>query len=82
MRIKHLILLTFLYSISSNAQDTTKVLFIGNSITYFNNMPQTFESIANSKGDPTEVTIYAPGGTGFINHVNDPNVFNYFQQEQ
>ena len=82
MRIKHLILLTFLYSISSNAQDTTKVLFIGNSITYFNNMPQTFESIANSKGDPTEVTMYAPGGTGFINHVNDPNVFNYFQQEQ
>lgn len=42
-------------------------------------MPQTFESIANSKGDPTSVTMYTPGGTGFINHVNDPNVYNHFQ---
>ncbi len=41
-------------------------------------MPQTFESIANSKGDPTEVTVYAPGGTGFINHVIDQNVYNLF----
>ena len=63
-----------------NAQDTTKVLFIGNSITYYNNMPQTFEAIANDKGDATAVTVYAPGGTGFINHVNDANVYNKFRQ--
>lgn len=63
------------------AQDTTKVLFIGNSITYFNDMPQTFEDIANSKGDLTAVTMYAPGGTGFINHVNDPNVYSHFAQD-
>lgn len=62
------------------AQDTTKVLFIGNSITYFNNMPQTFEAIANSKGDTTAVTVYAPGGTGFVNHVTDPNVFARFRE--
>lgn len=62
------------------AQDTTKVLFIGNSITYFNNMPQTFEDIANSLGDTTEMTMYAPGGTGFVHHVTDPNVFSYFRQ--
>jgi len=40
-------ILTNIYIV--NAQDTTKVLFIGNSITYYNNMPQTFEAIANDK---------------------------------
>ena len=62
------------------AQDTTRVLFIGNSLTYFNNMPQTFEAIANSKGDPTIVTMHAPGGTGFSHHITNPTVFNYFRQ--
>lgn len=62
------------------AQDTTKVLFIGNSITYFNDMPNTFEDIANSLGNTTEVTVYAPGGTGFIHHVNDANVYSHFRQ--
>ncbi|KAF5031550.1 hypothetical protein DSECCO2_626610 [anaerobic digester metagenome] len=61
------------------ATDTTRVLFIGNSITYYNDMPQTFEDIANSLGDTTEMTMYAPGGTGFVNHVSDPAVFNYFR---
>ncbi len=64
----------------SLAQDTTKVLFIGNSITYFNNMPQTFEAIANSKGDTTQVTVYAPGGTGFIHHVVNPQVYVKFRE--
>lgn len=67
--------------LSSNAQDAKKVLFIGNSITYYNNMPQTFEAIANSKGDDTNVTMYAPGGTGFIHHVNDANVWQKFRDE-
>jgi len=62
------------------AQDTTRVLFIGNSITYFNNMPQTFEAIANSKGDTTAVTMHAPGGTGFSNHITNPTVFNFLRQ--
>jgi len=81
MRVS-LIVGTFLLfsSLSLWAQDTTKVLFIGNSITYFNDMPQTFEAIANSKGDYTEVTVYAPGGTGFIHHVNDQNVYNFFRE--
>lgn len=56
-----------LIGFNSNAQNIKNILFIGNSITYFNNMPQTFESIANDKGDAASVTVYAPGGTGFIN---------------
>lgn len=62
------------------AQEPTKVLFIGNSITYFNDMPDTFEDIANSLNDSTEITKYTPGGTGFVDHATDPNVFANFRQ--
>jgi len=66
----------------SNAQDTTKILFIGNSITYYNDMPETFENIANSLGKTVDITMYAPGGTGIVNHVTDPNVYNLFRQTE
>lgn len=59
--------------------DTIKVLFIGNSITYFNNMPFMFDSIAHAKGKNVQVTVYAPGGTGFVNHAVDPSVFSLFR---
>ncbi len=64
----------------SNAAPKKKVLFIGNSITYFNDMPQVFRNIANQKGDSVDLTMYAPGGTGFQHHYIDPNVFNHFRE--
>lgn len=70
----------FFLSIGLNAQNTTNILLIGNSITYYNNMPQTLKAIANDKGNISNVTMYAPGGTGFINHVEDENVYNHFKQ--
>lgn len=76
-----LIVLLLNVNFALSNDDTTQVLFIGNSITYFNDMPQTFEDIANSLGDTTEVTVYAPGGTGFINHVSDQNVYDKFQEK-
>jgi hypothetical protein len=62
-------------------EDTLNVLFIGNSITYFNDMPQLFESIAENQGHQMHVTTYAPGGTGFVNHYVDPQVFQLFRNE-
>lgn len=70
-----MILLITLGFKSFGANDSLQVLFIGNSLTYFNNMPFTFKSIANTKGKKTAVSMYAPGGTGFANHVADPNVY-------
>ncbi len=80
--MKQAIFLTFflLFNLHINSQQTKNVLFIGNSITYYNNLPFTFEDIANSKGDPTSVTMYAPGGHGFADHVNDPNVYAKFRE--
>ncbi|MNU87235.1 hypothetical protein D3C71_770160 [compost metagenome] len=58
-----------------------KILFIGNSITYFNNMPQVFRDIANEKGDSVDLTMYAPGSTGFQHHVIDNNVYSLLRNK-
>ena len=44
-------------------------------------MPQLFRSISLSHGKPVLVDMYAPGGTGFVNHVTDPNVYDRFRNE-
>lgn len=64
----------------AKASDTTRVLFIGNSMTYFNDMPTTFRDISNNLGKNVKVSMYAPGGTGFVNHVSDPAVYAMFRQ--
>jgi hypothetical protein len=50
-------------------------------MTYFHDMPQLFRSISLSKGKNVSVSMYAPGGTGFVNHFADPNVYALFRQE-
>lgn len=65
----------------NNVFSQEKALFIGNSMTYFNNMPNLFQELANSKGKNVQSQYYAPGGTGFVNHVNDANVYNLFESE-
>lgn len=50
-----------------------RVLFIGNSYTYVNNLPQLAASIALSKGDTIIFDSYCPGGYTFNNHFNDAN---------
>ena len=57
--------------ISFNASalgDTTKVLFIGNSITYYNSMPQLFQSLSVSKGRKVTFGSHTPGGSGIVDH--------------
>jgi hypothetical protein len=65
------------------AQDTTHVLFIGNSFTYFNNMPTLFEGLATAQGKLVYTEMYAPGGVsvgdisqGTQAHMNNPLVFD------
>jgi hypothetical protein len=45
----------------SDSRKITRVLFIGNSYTYRNNMPKLFEEIAKSKGDNVSVTHITRG---------------------
>lgn len=78
--MKKLLLILFVTTcLSGYSQAPKKVLFIGNSITYFNDMPILFENIANDKGKNVDTEMYAPGGTGFVNHHLDNNVYDLFQ---
>ncbi len=47
-----------------------KILFIGNSYTYFNKMPEIFESIARSCGKEVEISAITKGGYTLEKHAN------------
>lgn len=53
---------------ASAAAQTTSVLFVGNSYTYVNDLPQTLAEIALSKGDTLIFDSSAPGGYTFQQH--------------
>ncbi|MFH2094660.1 MAG: DUF4886 domain-containing protein, partial [Bacteroidota bacterium] len=55
-----------------NAQKT-KILFIGNSYTYVNNLPAAVYQLALSLGDTVYYDSYAPGGYRLMNHASDVN---------
>lgn len=71
---KLLLLICTGFSVLSFCQ-SDEVLFIGNSVTYFNDMPEIFKNIAASKGKNVSITTHTPGGTGFVNHVDDPALY-------
>lgn len=49
-----------------------KVLFIGNSYTYVNDLPKMVADLAASTGDTLIYDSYAPGGYTFEQHSTDP----------
>lgn len=51
-----------------------KVLFIGNSHTYYNDMPGMFAKICQDNGVNMEVTMLAHGGKGWDFHLEEPEV--------
>ncbi len=55
-----------------HAQDTLHVLFLGNSYTYFNGMPQMFEDLARSGGEPVITDMNTPGGYTLEGHSTNP----------
>ena len=64
------------------AQDTTQVLFIGNSYTQANDLPTLFSELALSKGKHPFVDTKANGGYTFQSHVNDPMTFSKIQEKK
>ena len=54
---------------TSQQSNTTRVLFIGNSYTYFNNLPEVFAQLAEtSHHGKVETTMVAPGGWRLKDH--------------
>lgn len=63
-------LIFFLFQCNIIAQ-TTRVLFIGNSYTQVNNLPNLFSTIASSTGDDVFVDSNTPGGCTFQLHCSN-----------
>jgi len=66
-----------------DAQDTscTRVLFIGNSYTFVNDLPATFAKLAKSGGHKVEVGMAAQGGWTFANHIQSPETLDQLNSE-
>jgi hypothetical protein len=66
--MKKILLLLTLIAVVSSA-DTTKVLFIGNSYTYVNDLPLLFKNLSASGGKIIYTEMQAPGGYMLENHL-------------
>jgi hypothetical protein len=71
------ILALFLTVAIANAQDDTlRVLFIGNSHTYYNDLPQLFVDLSASGGHPAVKDMSAPGGYTLEQHTTNANTLS------
>lgn len=73
MRQLFVVLLCGLLSTASLAfaQDAKRVLFLGNSYTYFHQLPEIVARIAESQGKRLTYRMHAPGGWNLQQHWND-----------
>lgn len=63
-----------------SAADSLRVLFIGNSYTYMQNLPDVVSQLASAGGDNLYYQSSAPGGATFQQHCLNPATLNYISQ--
>ncbi len=81
--MKNIFLSFYLFAFATfcwSQNDTTRVLFIGNSYTGVNNLPSLFQQCANSTNIPTFVLSNNPGGYTFNQHLSNAITTGYIQQ--
>ena len=66
--------------LSASAQE--RVFFVGNSLTYYNDMPSLFAGIANDKGYRVEVDSYTVGGTGLAEMLASGELLRRLESER
>lgn len=66
----------------NNASSATTVLFVGNSYTHYNNMPKTFQKIAESKGENVITEMDAKSNHSFSMHANRPELFDHIKERK
>ena len=75
----------FFYIVLFNANFTYAqsydVLFIGNSYTYYNNLPEMISNIANDLGDTVNYDQNTPGGTSLYAHSQNQTTINKINQQ-
>jgi hypothetical protein len=62
-----------LASATANAGESRAlhILFVGNSLTYQNDLPRLFADLAKSRGHDVQIDVYAPGGYRLAEHATD-----------
>ena len=81
MKTKLTLLLLTVFSINYlSAQDTLRVLFLGNSYTSYNNLPQLVQSLSSSAGKTLIIDSNMPGGFLMSGHANDGTTFSKISQ--
>jgi hypothetical protein len=60
----------------------TRILFIGNSFTYVNDLPGTFTNLARAGGHKVETGMSAPGGWTLEQHNSAQETLNLLQNSQ
>ena len=76
MKTNRFVLLLFLLGYLAYAQEQDKVLFIGNSYTFIEDIPNMFYLVASSAGDDLFVDSQTAGSATFENHANNTDVTN------
>ena len=71
MKIKTIILSVLLLASLASAQDTLKVLFLGNSYTASHNLPQLFTDLSASGNHPVYTGANTPGGYKLEDHCEN-----------
>ena len=77
--LQNLFLLFLLFSYNA-VSGQTNILFIGNSYTYTNDLPNMFSGLSANLGQNVVVSSKTNGGFTFQNHYNDPNTFTAIHQ--
>lgn len=65
----------------SRKQEPMRVLFVGNSFTFFCSTPEIFEFMCKSKKVPVEIASSTPGGYSFAQHAKDKRTQQLLSQK-
>lgn len=82
MRLVVLILLFNLVAVTGYSNDTLRVLFIGNSFTFMNDMPDMLKGIAQSKKKQMIVEKVAYGGKSLEFHSANPETYQAIKRRK
>ncbi len=78
--MKKLLVLCVMMIVCLIAISQRNVLFVGNSMTFYNDMPKMFEKLANTKEQNLKVTQFTIGGAGLNNLKDEEELLNLFNQ--
>ncbi|WP_196887567.1 PKD domain-containing protein [Aureivirga sp. CE67] len=71
-----------LFSVVTSFSQENKILFIGNSYTNYNNLPNLVNEMATSTGIEATIEMHAPGGTRFMNHAQSAQTLAKINSDQ